>query len=129
MLMESEIQTEFLFLKLSEEKKTGELLPLPKDFYRQAEEVISKHAEGSTHAEIQNKQTALNSLRAKRIQKILVYIAYGKPMPNPLPEEEEDLYRQILSVINKEAATPKTTKIKILINIPEVITTQGNTIG
>ena len=127
--METEIQTEFLFSKLAEEKKTGELTPLPKDFYKKAEESIKKYEKTGNASELQNKQTALNALKAKRTQKILVYMAYGKTMPEQIPAEEEALYNQILRILNKEANMPRTTKIKILINIPEIITTQGNKIG
>ncbi len=126
---ETVIQTEFLFSRLAEEKKTGELLPLPASFYREVEETIKKHDKTGTPAEQQNKQTILNLLKAKRTQKILIYIAYGKQIPVQLPSEEEALYYQILKILNKEANIPRTTKIKILINIPEIITTQGNKIG
>ncbi len=127
--METEVQTEVIFLKLAEEKKTGELLPLPKNFYVMFEESIGKVQKEGSQAELQNKVTALNTLKSKRTQKILVYVAYGKPIPNPLPYEEEELYTQILRIINKEQPISKPAKIKILINIPEVITTNGNKIG
>ncbi len=63
------------------------------------------------------------------MQKILVYMAYGKELPGQMPDEEEAVYRQILTLLNKEATAPKTAKIKILIKIPEIITTKGNKIG
>ena len=79
--------------------------------------------------EIQNKITTLNTLKAKRTQKLLIYIAYNKPLPAPLPYEEEHLYSQIQGIINKEVQTPRSTKVRILIKIPEIITTKGNKVG
>jgi hypothetical protein len=128
--VENEIQTGLLFSKLDEEKKTGELLPLPKNFYKQIEEDLKKQTEQQTSiSELQNKQTTFSALKAKRLQKILVYLAYNKNPPSQIPVEEELLYYQILKIMNKEVKAPKTTKIKILIKIPEIITTKGNKVG
>jgi DNA replication initiation complex subunit (GINS family) len=129
-MIEEEVYTEALFAKLDEERKTGTLLPLGKDFYEEIEKEIKKQEkEGGRKAETQNKKTTLNKLRSKRTQKILVYLAYNKPLPSQVPAEEEALYYQILKTINKEVPPPKTAKIKILIKIPEIITTKGNKLG
>ena len=126
--METEMQTETIFAKLIEEKKTGELQPLPRNFYKNIEEDIKNHNQPNTQ-ELQNKQSTLGALRSRRMQKILVYLAYNKPLPTPLPVEEEDIYYQILKIINKEEQSTKTTKIRITIKIPEIITPNGSRIG
>ena len=122
------MQTETIFAKLIEEKKTGELQPLPRNFYKNIEEDIKNHNQPNTQ-ELQNKQSTLGALRSRRMQKILVYLAYNKPLPTPLPVEEEDIYYQILKIINKEEQSTKTTKIRITIKIPEIITPNGSRIG
>ena len=127
--VENEIRTETIFSKLAEERRTGELLPLPKNFYLQLEESMKKGVVDGGAAELQNKKTTLNTLKSKRVQKILVYIAFGKSIPSPIPYEEEELYTRIIGIISKEAPQSRTVKIKILINMPEFITTNGNKIG
>lgn len=127
--MEAEVQTEVIYAALSEERKTGELVPLNKTFYTNAEESIKKAEKTSTPAELQNRIATLSALKAKRTQKILVYIAYGKTLPNQMPKEEESLYYTILKALNKEVTPSKTARIKILIKIPEIITNKGKRIG
>jgi DNA replication initiation complex subunit (GINS family) len=126
--METEMQTETIFAKLIEEKKTGELQPLPRNFYANIEADNKKPKNANTQ-ELQNKQSTLGALKSRRMQKILVYLAYNKPLPTPLPAEEEDIYYQILKIINKEEQQVKTTTIKINIKIPEIITPNGSKIG
>ncbi len=128
-MAEAEIGTEVIVAKLADEKKTGELLPLPRGFYAAVERSFTSMGTGSV-AELQNRRTALNALKAKRTQKLLIYLAYGKTPPEHLPPEEDALYQKLLSTLNSgEAALPKTRKIKILIKIPEVITNKGRKLG
>ena len=101
-MIEEEVYTEALFAKLDEERKTGTLLPLGKDFYTEIEKKIKEQEkEDGKEVETQNKKTTLNKLKSKRTQKILVYLAYNKPLPAQVPAEEEALYYQILKTINK----------------------------
>lgn len=122
---------EEIFRHLQDEKKTGELLPLNREFYLLAERGISG-ATGSAEAlqEAENTKRLIRTLKEKRLQKLLIYLAYNKPLPSQVPTEEEDLYRQIQLILNKTSPQQdKNKKIRVLANIPEVITTKGNKIG
>lgn len=125
--MAAENSAEVLFVRLDAERKTGELLQLPKDFY----EEIERHNGNTdlTDKHVQNVKKTLEMLKTKRMQKILIYLAYGKSLPSQVPVEEENIYNEIKRILNKEIVLQKTTKIRIITKIPEIITTSGQKIG
>jgi hypothetical protein len=120
-----------LFAKLQEEKKTGELLQLQSDYYVK----LDKYAETKKDNLFENGKDKeniikiLSSLKKRRIQKILVYLAYEKPLPSQIPLEEEDLYNQIKKILNKEHVSNSVTKIRINVQVPEIITKEGTKLG
>lgn len=119
------VTTGELFSKLSAEKKTGELLPLSQDIYKTENE--EQQGNDTTHSE--SKDKIINALRARRLQKILTYIAYGRTLPHQIPEEEERLYIHIKKIIEEESNSIKSTKIRITADTPELITTEGRKLG
>jgi DNA replication initiation complex subunit (GINS family) len=113
---------------LKNERKTGELLSLPKEFYTSAEETL-KASGASDTSEYSSISKLIGSLKERRIQKLLVYLAYNKNLPQPIPSEEEDLYIQIKKILNKKVPEIKAIKIKITKKIPQVIAPSGNSVG
>ena len=113
---------------LKNEKKTGELLTLPKEFYSQAEDTL-KTSGGIDSSEYNSAAKLINTLKEKRIQKLLIYLAYNKTPPQPIPTEEEDLYIQIKKILNKNVPESKAIKVKIIKKIPQVLTPSGNSVG
>ena len=71
----------------------------------------------------------LASLMEKRRQKILLYIAYNKPLPAAVTVEDEKLYNDLLSVLSSNDQRTKISKLKIVSDIPEVLTAEGRKIG
>ena len=71
----------------------------------------------------------LASLIEKRRQKILLYIAYNKPLPAAVPAEDEKLYSDLRSVLSSNDSRVKISKLKITSDIPEVLTAEGRKIG
>ena len=71
----------------------------------------------------------LASLKEKRKQKLLLYVAYNKPLPQTVPEEEEMLYNEVRRILNKDDSEAKIAHVKITSDIPEVLTTKGRKIG
>ncbi|MDE1822907.1 MAG: hypothetical protein KGI00_00715 [Candidatus Micrarchaeota archaeon] len=117
---------ESVFEALKNEKKTGEIIPLEAEFYNNANRLVASMQD---EQEKSNMVKTINTIKEKRAQKILVYIAYGKQVPAPLPTEEEDLYNQIKRILKKESAPTNQTTIRISADIPEIITTKGSKIG
>lgn len=118
------ISTEDLFSRLSEERRTGDLLPLPQDLYASIE--ANKLADKTQE---ENRQRLVATLRARRTQKILTYLAYGRKLPKPIPAEEERLYIRLKKIVEEDGPTAAQSKIKILVSAPELVTPEGRTVG
>ena len=126
--MEADFSVNSLYNLLKSEQKSGEVISLQKDFYLKIEEKLKAY--GSTNGdEYKNIQKVVNSLKERRKQKILVYIAYNKELPRPLPLEEEDLYIQIKNILNKSNSEPKPSKVKIAKTIPQIVAPSGSKLG
>ncbi|MCL4365573.1 MAG: DNA replication complex GINS family protein [Candidatus Marsarchaeota archaeon] len=125
--MENELTINYLNNILKNENKTGEIVSLPRNFYKNIEEKEKTLTKDSD--ELKNMIKLFDLIKEKRRQKILIYLAYNKEIPRPLPSEEEDLYTQIRIILNKNQGEPKPQKIKFWKSIPEIITSTGNKIG
>ncbi|MDE1855051.1 MAG: hypothetical protein KGH57_01890 [Candidatus Micrarchaeota archaeon] len=127
------VSAEFLFSVLQQEKATGELQQLQQDFYIQADKYVAslsgKHRSEEDERQAENTKRMLASLLEKRKQKILLYIAYNKPLPASVPVEEEKLFNDIRGVLTKDDSITKISKMRITSDIPEVFTTEGRKIG
>jgi hypothetical protein len=84
-----------LYLK---EKQTNQLLQLNKSFYGDVGEYLKK-AQVDEHQRL-NMQKMLVELFERRKQKILLYITYKKPLPQPIAAEESDFYNRIADLSN-----------------------------
>lgn len=125
--MESEITVSNLSSVLKNEQKTGEISSLAPDFYMNIRSKI-KNIEVNSD-EYKNLSKLMNAIKEKRIQKLLVYIAYNKDVPKPLPAEEEDLYIQIKKILTDNSPEQKHVRIKITHSIPQIVTSTGSKIG
>ena len=104
------------------------MISLPKDFYTKIGEKLKTY--GSTEGdEYRNIFKITNSLKERRTQKMLVYLAYNKELPKPLPSEEEDLYIQIKNILNRSSGEPKPSKVKIAKTIPQIVAPSGSKLG
>ena len=131
--MSEKVDLEELFNKLAEEKKTRELLTLPENFFIQKENNIKNNltdeqTDNINVNNIKNSEKLLKNLKKIRIQKILLYLAYDRKLPTPIPSEEESLYKHINIILNKTTQR-KTQNIKVINDIPEIITPEGKKLG
>ena len=131
--MSFSVSADFLFSALQQEKATGELQQLQHDFYTQVERYLKTLPEqqgGEDRArQVDNTKRILASLIEKRRQKILLYIAYNKPLPSVVPAEDEKFYDDLRSVLERNDSQTKISKLKINSDIPEVLTAEGRKIG
>ena len=118
--MEVDLSVNSLNNLLKAEQKSGEIITLPKDFYTKITEKLKSYGSNAGD-EYKNITKITNSLKDRRTQKILVYLAYNKELPKPLPSEEEDLYIQIKNILNRSNGEPKPSKVKIAKTIPQII--------
>ena len=110
------IPTEEIFAILEKERKTGELLQLDKDFYKNKTGGEKEQDLYGSDKLKENRKRLMEALKARRLQKILTYIAYGRTLPSPIPEEEE-------------RHGHKAEQIKIISDMPELVTPDGKKIG
>ena len=120
---------ETVFSVLEKEKSTGELQPLNANFYKEVSEFVASVKDSASKSELANLEKMVLQLKEKRKQKILIYIAYNRHLPEPVPEEEETLYNEIVKILNKGEKKAETAKIKILADLPEIITPEGKKLG
>ena len=78
--------------------------------------------------EKRNITNTFNFLKEKRMQKILIYLAYEKTVIDEATSEEAEIYGRMKSLI-KNDKIQQSTKIKINIDIPEIITSKGSKLG
>lgn len=106
------------------------MIPLAKNFYKKAQEyAITVSAEQNPQV-AQNYKKLLASIKERRSQKLLIYLAYNKQLPTQMPDEEEALYNKIKVLLNeKEDQIEKARKVKIETEMPELFMPNGGKIG
>ena len=127
----------FLWEVLQKERSSNALQLLPKNFYSDVREFI-ENAKNETakneEAEIQiaNIERLVSEIFDKRKQKVVLYVAYKKPLPNPITDIETDLYDKMLELyINTKITGSKETKthqnrLRVIIEkLPEVFLPSG----
>jgi hypothetical protein len=135
--MTTVITYDYLWEVYQKEKQTNQLLPISKTFYEDAQTFIDKlTASNETGANTKtNSINILNNLFEKRRQKILIYIAYGKALPQPVSSLEQDFCDRVNDVlkVNKLDGTNIKTADKVLLrslkDMPEVILPSGSKAG
>lgn len=121
-----EITVEQLYNMSLSEKKTGEVLPLPKEFYKVAESKLKSLESGGDPQHLGNFKKLLASVKERRIQKLLIYLAYNKVLPSQVPEEEEELYSKVKLLLNSnEPPSQKLRRIRVTTEMPQLMMPNG----
>lgn len=107
------------------EKNTSRLTKMNDSFYNEAGELVSQT---SNQEEKNNIVNTLSFLKEKRMQKILIYLAYDKAIEEAATHEETELYIKIKNLIKKNKIS-QSTKVKINMDVPQIITSKGNKLG
>lgn len=137
--MDNNINFDYIWTVYQKEKQTNKLTLVQKQFYSDIEEFV-KNADKSTlegQAAISNAIQTVNLIVAARKKKIIIYAAYSKPLPQPIPEEERNFYNDLLNVIKNYGIKNSDDKLedgtrkmlKVLISVPEITLPSGNRIG
>jgi len=106
---------------VQKEKQSNDLQILQKSIYSEILDYINsfKNTNLSEESEIIKKNTIklLDELYEKRKQKILIYVAYKKPIPQPTIKLEEDFYNKIIEIISKDKILDLLNNNKTLLKI------------
>lgn len=125
-----EITVDSLYTMVQSERKTGEVISLPKDFYSSANKALKTIESGEDVSHANNFKKLLASIKERRIQKLLIYLAYNKLLPATMPQEEEELYQKVRFLLeSKQDATPRLKKVKITTEMPELMMPNGSKSG
>lgn len=135
--MDENISYDYLWQAYQKEKQTNQLLLIPKTFYEDTIRFINaSHDDKITGVSTKENATMLvNNFFEKRKQKILIYVAYGKSLPQPISNNELEFYNRLLQIVKEEKLDlAKSTKagtltLKSIKDIPEIMLPSGNKIG
>ncbi len=139
--MTEDITYSFLWEVLQKERSSNALQLLPKGFYADVREFLETAKSGpgkNEESEIQagNIERLVSEIFEKRKQKVALYVAYKKPLPNPITDIETDLYNKMMELYaNTKLTGPIETKAQqnklrvIIEKLPEVFLPSGSKIG
>jgi len=135
--MVENITYDYLWQAYQKEKQTNQLLLVPKTFYEDSFEFITNLKTTKDHdpTVVENATRLLNDFFDKRKQKILIYIAYNRQLPQPISNNELEFYNKTLQIVKSEKLDlivqqkNITLTLKSIKDIPEIILPSGNKIG
>ncbi len=135
--MVNDITYDLLWQLVQKEKQTNELQLLPKTFYTDGIKLLeSLDRKDMTEDETNIKKNTtklLLEIYEKRKQKLLIYVAYKKHLPQPAIQSEQELYEKLIDLVSKEKINLSTSKsgqsLVSLQKIPEIILPSGKRIG
>ena len=136
--MES-ITYDYIWEVYQKEKATNELQQVMKTFYKDISTFIAgldaEHAEEAETTQTNTKRLVV-SIYERRKQKIMVYVAYGKQIPQSVAKEETDFYNSIIKLFNENvvderilAGNDKKKSLKAACDIPEIFLPSGKRVG
>jgi hypothetical protein len=126
---------------LQKERSSNSLQLVPKNFYNEVFDFIKDtETKNSTSEEVSvqtaNMKRLLMEIFEKRKQKIILYVAYKKPMPSPTVDIELDLYNKLTDlylntkIISQETTKAQQNRLRVIIEkLPEVFLPSGLKIG
>jgi DNA replication initiation complex subunit (GINS family) len=136
--MTDNISYDYLWQAYQKERQTNQLLLVPRTFYEDALEFINK-AKASKDIDqsiVDNATKILSEFYEKRKQKILIYIAYNRQLPQPISNSELEFYNKMLQVVKserldliKQTKAISTHALKSLKELPEIILPSGSKLG
>ena len=133
--MDETVSYDYLWQAYQKEKQTNQLLLLSKTFYEDVEEFMTFEAKTQTPESLlhNNASKLLNEFFDKRKQKILIYVAYNKQLPQPISSVELEFYNKILQTVKSEKfpiqGRQHTNLLKSTKDIPEIILPSGKKFG
>jgi len=132
--MDETISYDYLWQAYQKEKQTNQLLLLSKTFYEDVSQFAAEHNSKPGNQTRENAIKLLADFFEKRKQKILIYVAYGRQLPQPISNTELEFYNKVLQAFKSEKLSfgkaPNTKPIfRSTRDVPEIILPSGNKFG
>jgi hypothetical protein len=131
--MSDDISYDYVWRILQKEKQTNQLLQTSRSFYSDLADYLVRAQ--ITEKQKENMEKLIASLFEKRKQKILLYVAYKKPLPQPVADSEQEFYNNLVATFDSSrllTSIPPNKSNKLLrslIDIPEIILPSGKKFG
>jgi DNA replication initiation complex subunit (GINS family) len=131
--MEETLSYDYLWQAYQKEKQTNQLLLVSKTFYDDVNAFLANKT-GMDPSLKENTAKLLNSFFERRKQKILIYVAYNKPLPQPVSGNEFEFYNKILQIVKSERIetynkTGERMVLRSAKDLPEIILPSGKKFG
>lgn len=132
--MDENISYDYIWQAYQKEKQTNQLLLVSKTFYDDAVEFINRQKTADTTLK-ENATRLLTEFFEKRKQKILIYIAYNRQLPQPISNNELEFYNRVLNTVKSEQVDlvqhgkQNVHVLKSIKDIPEIMLPSGSKIG
>ncbi|MDE1810534.1 MAG: hypothetical protein KGH66_00625 [Candidatus Micrarchaeota archaeon] len=134
--MSENISYDYLWQTLENEKRTNQLTQIPRSFYADTITFINSIDQNTKESNLRNNAVRLiTELFEIRKQKILVYIAYNKHVPQQIAANEQEFYARVSEIARgnrielNQPNGPSSKKVKSVIDIPEILLPSGNKAG
>ncbi len=134
--MDETISYDYLWQAYQKEKQTNQLLLLSKTFYDDVGEFLTLEGKtkGQNSTMHENASKLLLDFFEKRKQKILLYVAYNRQLPQPVSNIELEFYNKVLQTVRAERfptqnRQPTPTVLRSTKDIPEIILPSGKKFG
>ncbi len=129
--MGEDISYDFIWRFLQKEKQTNQIISTSRNFYLDLNEFVKKQTNEQNKI---NAEKLVGDIFTKRKQKILLYITYGKQLPQPISDNEMDFYINVSKIINDYKInnvlnTYKLNVLQFISDIPEIIIPSGKKLG
>lgn len=115
------------------EKQSARLQQIPKNFYSEVlKYIFSVKGDSDTASSTrENTKRLLNNIYERRKQKLVLYSAYGQPLPQSIPKQEELFYGRLITVIREEKLQHdrEENRLVVIQDIPRIVLPSGNEIG
>ncbi|MDE1832825.1 MAG: hypothetical protein KGH58_00200 [Candidatus Micrarchaeota archaeon] len=134
--MSENVSYDYLWQTLENEKRTNQLTQIPKTFYTDTITFINSIDQNTREANLRNNAVRLlTELFEIRKQKILVYVAYNKHVPQQIAANEQEFYSRISEISRNnrielnQSSGGSARKAKSIMDIPEILLPSGNKAG
>ncbi|MDE1857098.1 MAG: hypothetical protein KGH98_03375 [Candidatus Micrarchaeota archaeon] len=138
--MSLELSYDLVWRIYQAENQNYELQQIPKTFYEDAAELIeSLPSDAHDTGKRGTKENAIKLIEAvheRRSQKILMYVAFGRQLPQNAPQKEAELYDRIATIkkenrlnITKGKSQQDPFTLKSMRDMPEIVLPSGSRLG
>jgi hypothetical protein len=131
--MAEDITYDYVWRLYQKEKQSNQLLQTNKKFYEDIADYINSLP--ATDRQKANMEKLIIALFEKRAQKIFLYVAYRKPLPQPVSDPEQEFYIKLLEIAEKHNLDLSKTQnksnklLKSITDIPEIVLPSGKKFG